>query len=73
MLHALSRVAITLGGLYLAWCQLQEICGYWFPALGELEGSARIWQSIVLGVILGGVIFGTVVGLGYRVLSYLLD
>ncbi len=68
----MKQAVVTAVGLYLVWGEFQDQCQYWLPAWGMVEGSARLWQPVILGLI-GGLFFGTAVWLGYSVLSYLFD
>ena len=60
------------GVVYLMWDDFQDDCDFWLPAWGTLDGSARLFQSIILGLIAGLFITVMVVSI-YRGLSYLLD
>jgi hypothetical protein len=63
---------LMAGAIYLLWTDFQDDCGTWLPAWGALEGSARLFQPIILGLIAGLFITVLVVSI-YRGLSYLLD
>ena len=51
MLSAALKAGLIAGAVYLMWDDFQDDCGYWLPAWGTLEGLARLFQPIDLGLI----------------------
>jgi hypothetical protein len=72
IVSAVLRVGLVAGAVYLMWDDFQDDCGYWLPAWGTVEGSARLFQPIIPGLI-GGLFITVMVVSIYRGLSYLLD
>jgi hypothetical protein len=46
-----SETGLIAGAVHLMWDDFQDDCGYWLPAWGTLEGLARLFQPIDLGLI----------------------
>jgi hypothetical protein len=66
------RAAATVLILYFCYLDFVDDLSDWLPAWGAIYGGQIIWQTVILGV-LALIVFGTVVGLGYRFLDWIFE
>jgi len=68
----MKRAALAVLGIVAGYWEFRDDLEVWLPAWGSVYGGQVIGQSVILGV-LGLIVFGSVVFMGYRSLGWFLD
>jgi hypothetical protein len=68
----MKRAIIAVLAIVVGYWEFRGDLDYWLPAWGAVYGGQVIGQAVILGV-LAAIIFGSVVFLSYRFLSFIFD
>jgi hypothetical protein len=68
----MKRAAWAVLGIVIGYWEFRDDLDYWLPAWGGMYGGQVIGQSVIFGV-LAAIVFGSVVFLSYRFLSWILE
>jgi hypothetical protein len=69
----MKHAALGLIGIYVGYLEFSDDLAYWLPSWAATFDSGYVWGQVFVLAALGAIVFGTVVFLSYRALSWILD